>query len=475
MNTIKTMFVTATLLAVGYGTHIVLNRPAGSSPLSEERIWEHQGIELPGVPNAIANVELPQLQPAVSETIGGNANPFAQPLAPPRAAANPFASNGNPVAPFAPTATPVPQPTTNLVDVPGNHSLSASAGSFQGRPDLGIQSFDKPLPTQSHPPALEIPAIAATGTSLTPSPPINNTAPPQPAATVGPLTPPVSQLAVSTENNASSELFSGATTNYQQPVSSPSVTPLAAPHAAKLSAATFASTWQAAQTQIGRGELAAALATLSGIYNHSMNNVQREQLVALLDQLAGPVIYSQQHLMNPAYTPRVGETTAQVATRQRVPADFLARVNGINPQHPLTPDMKLKVVNGPFRAEISKSRRELTVFLGGHYAGRFAVSIGSDFPMQATSFEVFEKSGARAYTDPRTGQQMPAGHPMSPFGSHWIGLRSSDSSNILNCGMHSVGAGFDAADSRGCIGLSGADADDLKAILELGSPITVVP
>jgi len=452
MNTIKTLFVTATLLAVGYGTHIVLNRPDGGSALSQERIWEHEGIQIPGVPNGIANVELPQLEPAI--------------VAP--------SENANPFASSVPTPTAVPQPTTKMVEVPKNNALSASIGSFNNRPDLGIQSLEIPPQVPSQPSALEIPSVPTAAINLTPATNAigNVVSPAQPAATVGPLTPPVSQLAASTSTSTGAI---GAATNYQQPVSPPSSVAAVLPPATPISAATYASTWQTAQTQIGRGELAAALGTLSGIYNHTMDAVQREQLVALLDQLAGPVIYSQQHLMNSAYIPRAGETTAQVATRLRVPADFLARVNGINPQQPLTSDMRLKVVNGPFRAEISKSRRELTVFLGGHYAGRFAVSIGSDFPQNTTSFEVFEKSGARAYSDPRTGQQIPAGHPMSPFGGHWIGLRSGAAGGGVNCGMHSIGTGFDAGDSRGCIGLSDADADDLKAILELGSPITVVP
>lgn len=485
MNTIKTIFVTVTLLAVGYGTHKVLNSP-GDDRLSQEGIWsQHGGIEIPGVSNE-PSLDLPPLHQSPGTS---SANPFVpngNDTSSSRAD-NPFKPNALPDSP-PPYAAPSPNdsapPITRMEPVPGD---AVSRYGNPDRPDLGIGALKSPstaLPEIPAPAPLQPanPPVAVTNASQpnesSPAPsissdpyamaglPPNVSTPPTPS--VG-QSPPIGPLTIPPPSFDSNGV-NGATMNFQQPIVE---TPAAAATPTQESIAAFSSAWQNAQNFIGQGKLADALGALSSIYNQPMNDAQRGQLVSLLDQLAGTVIYSQQHLLHPAYTPRPGETTAQVAMRQRVPADFLARVNGVNPHQPLSPDMRLKVVTGPFRGELSRSRRELTLFLGNQYAGRFSVSLGNDFPAQSTSFEVFEKSGARAYNDPRTGQQIPAGNPANPYGAHWIGLRV-DGATSTTCGMHSAGAGLDASDSRGCIGLASNDADDLKAILELGSGITVV-
>lgn len=471
MNTIKSIFVAVTLIAVGYGTHKVLHSPADDR-LSAENIWDNSvGLEVPNVVNDSSAFDLPPLRKSDSSSVQ---NPFA-------VHPNPAKSDGTTGNPFAtgPTTYPTPSPKPPVTQMESVPQTSISQYENPGRPDLGIgevkspdTSFPEltpPAPLQSEntmanssPPALPDLSLSPPASSSDPHGLANLPNVP-PVASVG-IAPDAGPLNIPPPLPGSDN--PGVAMTFQQPVSDN-----AEPSA--VSAQAFANAWQTAQQSIGQGKLAEALATLSSVYNHPMNEAQRGQLLSMLDQLAGTVIYSQQHLLHPAYTPRGGETTAQVAMRQRVPADLLARVNGINPHQPLSSDMRLKLVTGPFRGELSRSKRELTLFLGKHYAGRFSVSFGNDFPTQATSFEVFEKSGARVYSDPRTGQQIAAGTPINPYGEHWIGLRS-DGVATATCGMHSFGAGLDASDSRGCIGLASNDANDLKAILGLGSGITVV-
>lgn len=472
MNTIKTIFVAATLLAVGYGTHRVLNGPANTELANE--MWNINNVA-PGS----SEMNIPDFAPSP----GSDLNPFQ----PPSPNANPF--QPPPVQPPHNTSqlranSQIPGLNSDLVNVPPpNQPFNDS-----NRLDLGIPNFPPTgkqspivyptLPVQT-PPAQENPQ-PFNGSGIPSSP--------NRVTDSGPIPESSTTFAIPDIDSRPAP-GGGDTTNFQQPILPPVDTPpvqmpqaqtpsIQAPPAspAKDVGQIFATTWQKAQSQLGAGELASALESLSSIYNEPLSNSQRGQLVALLDQLAGTVIYSQQHLISPAYTPRPAETIAQIATRQRVPADFLARINGISPHQPLDQSVKLKTITGPFRGELSQSRRELTLFLGPHYAGRFAVSIGTEFPQQVSSFEVVEKGGARPYVDPRTGQQIPAGSTTNPYGSHWIGLRAAgDASPNVRFGMHSIGTSLDVSDSRGCIGLSNEDADDLKAILELSSQIDVLP
>ena len=236
----------------------------------------------------------------------------------------------------------------------------------------------------------------------------------------------------------------------------------------------FDNTWSAAQEKLLHGQLVEALLSLSFLYSDDqLQDAQRNQLIERLDQLAGSVIYSPEHLLERPYVIQGGESWDQIAGEYQVPAGFLARVNGLPVESSPPAGATLKVVRGPFRGELSLSRRELTLFLGRHYAGRFNVGIGRDLPAHVNTMEVVEKTSARAYTDARTGELISAGAPENPYGSHWIGLRDVQSASDSFLAIHSTGAAIGAADTRGCITVSDRDADDLQAILSIGSRIEI--
>ena len=94
----------------------------------------------------------------------------------------------------------------------------------------------------------------------------------------------------------------------------------------------------------------------------SLNAEQNQRCVNLLDQLAGSVIYSQDSFMEPAYVVQEGETIEDIAAKYSVPLEFLARINGVEPPYQLYPGETLKVVRGPFRAEVNGQKTGAMVF-----------------------------------------------------------------------------------------------------------------
>jgi lipoprotein-anchoring transpeptidase ErfK/SrfK len=62
----------------------------------------------------------------------------------------------------------------------------------------------------------------------------------------------------------------------------------------------------------------------------------------------------------------------------------------------------------------------------------------------------------------RNGREVPPGHPENPYGPFWIGLGSDQCIHGLASGM-----------PRGCIGLTPRDAQDLYAILSVGSEVKI--
>jgi LysM repeat protein len=232
----------------------------------------------------------------------------------------------------------------------------------------------------------------------------------------------------------------------------------------------FEEVWKLVQSSIEIGKLDDALKLLSVWYNEpTLSSEQTARCVQTLDELAGTVIYSQESFMEPAYVVQEGDTLQMIAERYNVPQDFLARINGIESPLELYPGESLKVVKGPFRAEVDPVRSEITVFLGRHYAGRFTARMGTDMPANAGEFEVIVKETGREYFDRHTGHRVSRDDPSNPYGHRWIGLRGDQITAAHDVGIH-VDTGTPEA---GCIAVSPVDADDLTAILSVGSRVTI--
>jgi len=139
----------------------------------------------------------------------------------------------------------------------------------------------------------------------------------------------------------------------------------------------FESAMRAAQTMASEGKLVEALRELSSWYDHpAVAPDEQGPLIDLLGQLAGSVIYSQQHLLIPGYTVQPGDTLETIALQYQVPWQLLAKINGIQNPRALAPGETLKVIRGPFNAQLNCQQNTLALFVDGLYAGRFPMQGG---------------------------------------------------------------------------------------------------
>ena len=152
------------------------------------------------------------------------------------------------------------------------------------------------------------------------------------------------------------------------------------PSAATGSSAAFATAWADAHEKLAAGRYAEALAALSIWYDDpSLGLEESQRLEDLLGQLAGTVIYSQQDLLLPPHVVAAGESLSTVALPRGISWQLLGKINGIASPQDLVPGEHLKVIQGPFDAVVSVSRRRLSLQLGGNYAGSFPVVVGRQF------------------------------------------------------------------------------------------------
>jgi hypothetical protein len=127
---------------------------------------------------------------------------------------------------------------------------------------------------------------------------------------------------------------------------------------------------------LDRGELTEAHKALSKWYGDpSLTPTDAERVDALLSQLAGTVVYSTEHRLAPAYVVKQGETLETIAKEHNVPWQLLAKINGIAAADQLRPGQELKVLRGPFTAEVDLSRNQLTLKVDDRYAGKFPISV----------------------------------------------------------------------------------------------------
>jgi lipoprotein-anchoring transpeptidase ErfK/SrfK len=221
---------------------------------------------------------------------------------------------------------------------------------------------------------------------------------------------------------------------------------------------------QSAHARIEEGKWYEALFNLSLQYGSGeLTEEERRRLGDLLDPLAGKVVYSKEHLIEPAYEVRRGETLMDIAERHNVPWQLLANINEVKDPQVLLPGTKLKVVPGPFRAEVDLARRELVLFAGRLYAGRFPITVGSNPAPKPGEYRVNDKQAGRTFYA-GGGQTIPAGDPANPYGQIWIDLGGDV---CIHGSPEKVQGGM------GCISLSPTDANDVYGILSRGSGVVV--
>ena len=142
-----------------------------------------------------------------------------------------------------------------------------------------------------------------------------------------------------------------------------------------------------------------AFIQLSRLYEQNqLSESERALMLPILDFLALKVIYARDtHILESPYQVKPGETVASIAKDFRIPAALLRKINGFTAAQEVTAGSMLKVVVGQFDARISVQRKELTLLLGGLYAGRFPFTMpNTEIPARSGEFFVKQKTGRTA-------------------------------------------------------------------------------
>jgi LysM repeat protein len=304
---------------------------AASEPAPQ---WANENAD-----SAPATVPVPMAgSPTVAETATG---------LPPIPELPPLASAPEPKA-EAP-APPAAQPASPPIQLPANIPMAKYPGEAPAANPTALSQTLSATPTS--PPTSAAPETPSTTPLAASSPPA-----------IPPATPPITPLAAADDR-------------YGPIPAEPATTPQASPSSPASSQSSFAASWPIIQSALEHQELVEGYDMLSQWYgNPNLSPAEADRVETLLSQLAGTVVYSTESRLEPPYTVQAGDTLQTIAQQYQVPWQLLAKINGIPAANMVQPGQQLKVIHGPFAAIVELQKSQLTLVLGGRYAGRFPIT-----------------------------------------------------------------------------------------------------
>ncbi len=314
MNSLKTMLLVAVLASVAYGVYVTINSPAATPPPGAPEDWQSAppSISLPESMDETPGFSLGG--PSAIPPSGVSPSPTGPPAGPRERAAPASISADMPAPPFQPAPLP-PAVRTDIAPPTAKAPLGGPAAS------------EVAAPAAENPPGQVAPA---------PAPASQANAYPGMAA---PL-PAIGKPAVAAPTAASQR-----------------------PRADEIRPE-FSRFLARARRDHDQGRFAEALAIRSARYGEpDQTEAEVAALTALLDQVAGSVIYSTDHWLQPARVVRPGETLRQIADEYKVPGNCWRRSTASATPRRSTAGRELKVVRGPFRAVVNLDSHEMVLWL----------------------------------------------------------------------------------------------------------------
>lgn len=465
MQTIKTIVVVALLLTVCYGAYKAMNTevemPAdlnewaaktGNDTLPDFSIPPITANDNPGQAgsqptsgdNSLPAFPMPELGNSLTNN-SAQSDPFPSNSSVPLLDNNPLASSlapGNAPSGLNPPIPDFVSPGSNV----GNSVASSTGPSVPFNPNSSAPDLPK-LPGEIPKLNSEAPAFNSTGDLA------------QGLIDAGSSGPSVPLLDVGNEPKSFV-----STPNSQGPAANAQPDTKQAPPTKPFATARTEALQMATQS----GKLQEALEMLSAYYdNPELGYEEHTDLVDILDALSREVVYSDRHLVLPPYKVSAQDSLQSLAGKHKLNPEFLAAVNKMGSSTTIIPNTTMKVLDGPFRAQISLNKGELTLFLRKSYAGRFPVSISQKNRPAVGTYEVIDRRTDRTFYG--ASAPIPAGNPINPYGGFWIGLGGEGDYAIHGTPEQESSELKDA----GCISLAPIDAADVYRILTKGSVVEV--
>ncbi|MDG2094557.1 MAG: L,D-transpeptidase family protein [Phycisphaerales bacterium] len=180
------------------------------------------------------------------------------------------------------------------------------------------------------------------------------------------------------------------------------------------------------------------------------------------------------------YTVKPGDSLSRIVSREDLKIDWrlLQMINGLDRPEKIQVGQTIKILHGPFHAEVSKTNHQLDLFMGEGperaFVKSYTVGLGQFDSTPTGRFRVRkgQKIVNPTWTNPRTGEFYPSDDPENPIGEYWLGLEGLDATNKgeRGFGIHGTiepeSIGTDS--SMGCVRLRDGEIDTIYALMSEG-------
>ena len=192
--------------------------------------------------------------------------------------------------------------------------------------------------------------------------------------------------------------------------------------------------------------------------------VKEEMAKLSKEWLFGPAVFAGDALCD-NYTVQPGDLLQVIGRRNKVPYEVLMQINNIPRPQSLQAGKAIKIVKGPFHANVCRSTFTMDLYLQDVYVRSFKVGLGRAGYETPTGLWRVQEGGkliAPTWTDPDSGRVYKATDPDYPLGSRWIALDGIDGNAKGRTGFAIHGTKepeqIGTAGSRGCIRMFNGDA-----------------
>lgn len=231
-----------------------------------------------------------------------------------------------------------------------------------------------------------------------------------------------------------------------------------------------------ARSALSRGDALTARRMFSAALKRELPDDTATMVRGELTRLADSAIFSPDVLAEDGlvtlYPVAKGDTLVTIAKRFKITDQLIVTLNGLTNRDRLKIGTPLKVVRGPFRAVVSKSKFRIDLLLGDVLVRSMSVGLGTNGSTPTGRWRVRDKLSNPGWTDPRTNEFYHPDAVDNPIGEYWIGLEglSGEAVGKRGFGIHgtidpgSIGRQM----SLGCVRLLPADIETVYRLLIIG-------
>lgn len=168
------------------------------------------------------------------------------------------------------------------------------------------------------------------------------------------------------------------------------------------------------------------------------------------------------------YTIKSGDTLGGLARRHNTTVELIQRGNRLSGPMIRVGD-RLRILDGTFSMEVSKSRNDLVLYLNDKFFKRYPVGTGEYQRTPVGEFKVTDRISQPTWWRP-DGKAVPYGTTNNVLGTHWLSI------DVPGYGIHGTwnpeSIGYQS--SAGCVRLLNEDIEELYTLVPVGVRVVIV-